>query len=101
MAFLLAYARNQTPFLVLPLEQGSSWGAGGGRTGSLTWHTEHDAPPAATPAGVFEPVIELSRATARGRETQSFVRGIGVVRTETVSATESRVEELRAWRILP
>lgn len=101
LEFLLEYARTQTPFLVLPLDDATSWGAGGSRSGSSTWHVSHDQEAVETPAGLFDSSVAISRATARGRETQSFVRGIGVVQVETVSASEGRVEKLSSWRILP
>lgn len=100
LEWILAFARHQTPLLVMPTHSGMSWGAGG-TTGRSDTVRAHASPvPVEVPGGTFHEATELTRTTARGREVRHHVRGIGTVSRRLSGHGASTVEELTGWRVL-
>ncbi len=100
MSWLLAWARRQVPTQVFPPRAGMSWGAGGLDTRTNVYRVQPDRAAVDVPAGVFDDAWEITRSTARGRESTFFVQGIGVVMRRQVASYDTTIEELVDYRVM-
>jgi hypothetical protein len=99
--WVLTYAAQRTPVLVLPLQFGGGWGVGGEPDRDNNYRVDPEPQIVGVPAGNFDDAYEIARSTTRGRQTAFFVPGIGFVMRRTASTVETQLEELIAFRILP
>ncbi len=99
--WVLTYAAQRTPVLVLPLELGGGWGVGGEPDRDNNYRVDPEPQVVGVPAGNFDDAYEITRSTTRGRQAAFFVPGIGFVMRRNASTVETQLEELIAFRILP
>jgi hypothetical protein len=99
--WILSYAQNQVPLLVLPALPGEAWGAGGNDTDHNVWRIAPERQEIVVPSGTFPEAVELSRSVAGGQQFVYFASGVGFVMRRNNAGLQTEDEELIDYRIMP
>lgn len=101
VAWVLAWAPQQSALFSFPAELGMSWGVGGVGVRNPVWRISSEPVNVSVPAGQFPASREFVRTAAGGRDTLYFVPGIGTVMRRQLRGFETEIEELLSYRIMP
>jgi hypothetical protein len=99
--WILTYAQNQVPLLVLPALPGEAWGTGGNDTEHNVWRIAPERQEIVVPSGTFSDAVELSRSVAGGQQFVYFAAGVGFVMRRNNAGLQTEDEELIDYRIMP
>jgi hypothetical protein len=100
-SWILNYAQNQVPLIVLPALPGSAWGTGGHDTEHNVWRIDPERQEIVVPSGTFPEAVELSRSVAGGQQFVYFAPGVGFVMRRNNAGLQTEDEELIDYRIMP